>query len=82
MAQMRIVPILKNGDTISCETCYQPVDRDGYAWSGQIDSEDGTFTEHCVSCMNVLARMADAVDDLQGPDGQQIRLNKRGDVER
>ena len=80
MAVFRIVPIALDGDPIQCETCCRPVAKDGNRWQGQVE-ERGGFTDQCLDCLNVLARMADAVEDLQGPEGNPIRLNDQGDVE-
>ena len=87
MTKMALHPIDPTDDPIMCETCGRSVDNGGSVWYGSVDEQDpikGLFvgySYHCVDCINVLARMADALGTLEGPDGKPLRLNDQGDVE-
>jgi hypothetical protein len=74
MTQMQIVP-LDPSEELTCETCGQPIEG---TWVGQVDEYKlGVYQGYslqCLSCLNVLARMADALDDLEGPGGNKIEL--------
>lgn len=82
MTQFGVHPVVSGDDPITCETCGATVMFD--VWYGSVEEVDdeGTFagySYHCTGCLNVLARMADAVDDLEGPQGK-LSLNDDGDV--
>ena len=82
MTQFGLHPVDPAEDPRTCETC--GTDMTGQAWYGSVEEcdSDGTFcgySYHCTDCLNVLARMADAVDDLEGPAGK-LRLNDEGDA--
>lgn len=72
MAHMQMVPY-DSSEEMTCETCQKPIE--GH-WVGQVDEYDGAiyqgYSIQCMSCLNVLARMADALDDLEGPNGKLV----------
>ena len=76
-------PCVPGDDPLTCETCGATILFD--VWYGTVEEHDaeGIFvghSYHCTSCLNVLARMADALDSLEGPNGP-LSLNEQGDVE-
>lgn len=69
MVEMGLHPT-EPGSPLLCESCGCAILQ---RWYGRVQERDGGYSYHCTSCMNVLARMAEALDDLEGPHGR-IRI--------
>lgn len=70
---MEIRPL--DAEDYHCEACGKHITD---AWFGRVEEHDldGKYVGYsinCTDCMNVLARLADAIDELEGPSGP-IRL--------
>ncbi len=83
MTQMGLHPVDPDQDPITCETCGEDVLERWYGSVAEHCKLTGLFlgySYHCTSCLNVLARMADSLDALEGPDGP-LTINDQGDVQ-
>lgn len=71
MTKMKLLPVNPRDDAYICETCHKTITGDLY---GLVEEKDLTGVNvgnsyHCESCMNCLARMAEALGALEGPSG-------------
>ena len=73
MAYMDIQESEPEDDGMVCETCREEITEGAHGRIQELDPLSGLnvgMSYHCMTCMEVLARLAMAVGSLYGPDGE------------
>jgi len=73
MAYMDIQLSEESDDGLKCETCQKEITGEAHGRIQELDPLSGLnvgMSYQCLDCIEVLARLALAVGDLEGPDGQ------------